>query len=310
MNLDRSRPFTRAEALAAGITVSELAGPKFQRIFHGIYLPSTVRVEILDRARAALKVGGEGSYVSHHTAAALWGGWPPATSDTHICVPGDTTRSVRRGIFAHRADPGVTPVKRRGIWLSPATQVFIQLAASRADLVDLVVLGDSLARAQHVTPQELIELADDWQGSGALLARRAARLVREGVDSPTESRLRMLIVLAGLPEPQVNVVVRHRDGEWRRRFDLCYPELKLIIEYDGRQHAEDSRQWNADIHRREELERQGWRLIIVTADALYVDPSTTLRRIWDALEDRGCQRLPARIAAPWSRHFRPRAQAA
>lgn len=120
----------------------------------------------------------------------------------------------------------------------------------------------------------------------------------------------MLIVLAGLPEPQVNVVVRHRDGEWRRRFDLCYPEFKLIIEYDGRQHAEDSRQWNADIHRREELERQGWRLIIVTADALYVDPSTTLRRIWDALQDRGCQRLPARIAAPWSRHFRPRAQAA
>jgi hypothetical protein len=35
------------------------------------------------------------------------------------------------------------------------------------------------------------------------------------------------------------------------RFDLCYPSLKLIIEYDGRHHAEDSEQWLHDLKRRE-----------------------------------------------------------
>ena len=41
----------------------------------------------------------------------------------------------------------------------------------------------------------------------------------------------MLIVLAGFPEPEVNMIIRHDDGEWSVRLDLCYPHLKLIIEY-------------------------------------------------------------------------------
>ena len=52
--------------------------------------------------------------------------------------------------------------------------------------------------------------------------------------------MRLLIVLAGLPEPTVNVIVRAEDGSWRMRFDLCYVEQRLIVEYDGRRHA-DSR---------------------------------------------------------------------
>ncbi len=48
-----------------------------------------------------------------------------------------------------------------------------------------------------------------------------------------ETRLRLLLVLAGLPEPTVNVIVRGPDGEWLRRFDLCYPIFRLVVEYDG-----------------------------------------------------------------------------
>ena len=53
---------------------------------------------------------------------------------------------------------------------------------------------------------------------GTRLALRAAGLVREGVDSPMETRVRLLIVLAGLPEPSVNHIVRAEDGSWRMRF--------------------------------------------------------------------------------------------
>ena len=49
------------------------------------------------------------------------------------------------------------------------------------------------------------------------------------------------------------------------RFDLCYPSLKLIIEYDGRRHAEDSDQWLHDLKRREALDRMGWRILVVTS---------------------------------------------
>jgi hypothetical protein len=58
-----------------------------------------------------------------------------------------------------------------------------------------------------------------------------------------ESRLRMLLVLAGLPEPTVNHIVRDDRGNWVRRFDLAYPDLRIAIEYDGRHHIERQEQW-------------------------------------------------------------------
>jgi len=47
--------------------------------------------------------------------------------------------------------------------------------------------------------------------------------VRIGVDSPLETRLRLLIVLAGLPEPKVNHQLRDQHGDVVMRFDLSYP---------------------------------------------------------------------------------------
>ena len=196
-------------------------------------------------------------------------------------------------------------MEHRGLLLSPPMQAFLEVAAGRADLIDLVVLGDSLVKAGRATVEELNQTAATWVGAGAALARRVARFVRDGVDSAPETRLRMLIVLAGLPEPEVNVIVRRGNDSWRRRFDLCYPRLKLIVEYDGRHHQSDLKQWSSDILRREELEAEGWRVIVVNADALYNHPAETLHRISAALGDRGA-RLPRPTPAAWHRDFQGR----
>jgi hypothetical protein len=120
-----------------------------------------------------------------------------------------------------------------------------------------------------------------------------------------ETRLRLLIVLAGLPEPQVNVIVRVAGGKWRWRFDLCYAEYKLIIEYDGRQHAYDAEQWSTDLERREWLDRDGWRILIVISEGIYADPLRTLHRVRTALEERGA-RVPKSFKQEWTRHFMAR----
>lgn len=116
----------------------------------------------------------------------------------------------------------------------------------------------------------------------------------------------MLVVLAGLPEPEVNVITRVDGGTWSRRFDLCYPQLKLIVEYDGRHHVSDPAQWSRDLLRREGLEAQGWTLIVVNADALFNHPSDTLRRITGALHERHARGVPRRVPPVWSRHFHDR----
>lgn len=303
MTFDTSVPFTRKAALAARLTDDELQSFRFQRIYHGVYIRAGIKITTKTRAAAALLVSAPGAYVSHHTAARLWGGWAPTSADTHISEPDGKPRRQRRGICAHRAQAGLKPMTRRGLPIAPPTVVVLQLAASGLTLVDLVAVGDSLVRAERVTVQGLLDAASTWTGPGGRRARRAAGLVRSGVDSVMETRLRMLMVLARLPEPQLNLILRTQDGGWVHRIELYYTSIKLAIEYEGRQHAQSIKQWNGDIRRRTELEAMGWRFILVTAEGLFEYPGETVEIIKNALRDRGMSATRRRPPVEWQREF-------
>ena len=174
--------------------------------------------------------------------------------------------------------------------------------ASEISLVELVVLGDSLVARGRTSPQALVAATARLTGQRAGVAVRAAGLVRAGVDSPMESRLRMLIVPAGLPEPVVNHVEYDELGRWVRRYDLSYPDLRLAVEYDGRQHAQSQAQWERDVERREELDTEGWRIVVVLAKGIYREPDGTLDRVVSALRARG--QCAAVLSDEWRLHFR------
>jgi hypothetical protein len=258
-------------------------------------------------AAAALHISPPGSYASHETAAALWGASVGELNEVHVSVPKGSSRSERRGIVTHRATGDQNPRLHRGLLVAEPTRVLLELAAARKDLIDLFALGDSLIRHKRTTPEDLVAAVDGYTGRESRLARRAASFVRAGVDSPTESRLRILLVLGGLPEPLVNHILRDNDGEWASRLDLCYPELKLIVEYDGRHHTEVRANWLNDIKRREALEREGWRLVIVTAEGIYDtlgNPAARTARTQRERErerERGCLLRSRRIPAEWHR---------
>lgn len=297
----------RADARRAGIPIQELLSRSYQRVFFDAYVPSGIVISPALRARVALQLLPQVGHVSHHTAVQLWGGIAPYSADTHVTVRERVHRTRRAGIAA-QYDPVVRPTAlRQGMLVSTPTQAFLELAAAGVSLVDLVVAGDSLVRASDISPQAFVEAARGWSGRNARLARRAARLMRAGVDSAMETRLRLLIVLAGLPEPEVNVILRDHEGNWVFRFDMCYRELRLIIEYDGRQHAENGDQWGRDIERREQLDRLGWRLLVIRGDGVYAHPERTLGRIQEALRDRGARGVPSSLRTEWVRHFQTRA---
>ena len=300
--LDIRSPFTRADARSAGITVKELISNRYQKVFYNLYVSADVVLTPQVRARAALRLASRDSYASHFTAAELWGLPVPLDDHTHITVPEHGERLRRQGVKSHLGQIDARRTIRTGIPISTPEQTFIDLAAIGVKLVDLVVLGDAMLKANLTTIPTLIDEIAAWHGYGTRLALRAARLIREGVDSPMETRVRLLIVLAGLPEPAVNVIVRGEDGSWRMRFDLCYINLRLIVEYDGRQHADSPQQWERDIYRREELDRMDYRLLIVTSRGIYNEPHRTLERVRDALRERGV-RVPSRFKNEWRRHF-------
>lgn len=298
--LRATQPFTRMQALRAGLTDHELSGPDYTRLYWGVYIAATVAPTLVVRALAALMVAPAGSIVSHHTAARLWGGVAPESGEVHLTVLGHV-RQKTTGIRPHRAKTLPQAVLRHGLRVTSPEQTWLDMAAC-CDLVQLVALGDSLVRAKATTRARLVATVPVGDGKRTRLARRAARLVRDRVDSPMETRLRLLFVLAGLPEPVVNFEVQDDEGRVRYRIDLSFPERRLAFEFEGRQHAEVVDQWERDIVRREELEAEGWRFVLVTSAQLYSAPSDVLARIVAAMEDRD-MRLPRRLRSDWQRFF-------
>jgi len=289
-----------------GIALSDLLGPNFTRLFHDAYVSSGQMINLRLRASTIMKRLPAATHVSHHTAVRLWEGVAPDSADIHVSMASREARCRRAGVAAHLGNPAAQTTVCNGLSISTPAQAFLDLAGAGVSLVDLVIAGDSLVKANDLEPVQFLAAANAYQGRNAKRARRAASLIRTGVDSPMETRIRLLIVFAGLPEPQVNFIIRVAGGKWRWRFDLCYPEYKLIIEYDGRQHAFDPDQWIHDLERREWLDQNGWRIIIVVAEDIYGQPLRTLQRIRVALVDRGA-RVPKSFNQEWTRHFMVRA---
>ena len=200
-----------AQMRAAGIGLKTLLSSRFRKIFYDCYVSSSVPLTTRIRAKAALGISPLGSFLSHSTAARIWGGIVPNTPDVHVTVQGTAGRSSRQGVKAHAAVEGTATTCFRNLPITTPEQTFLDLATS-LNLVALVVLGDSIVKAGRTSAAALRDAALAWRGRGAKLARRAARYVREGVDSAMETRLRMLLILAGLPVPEVNVILRHPDG--------------------------------------------------------------------------------------------------
>jgi very-short-patch-repair endonuclease len=291
----------RADALREGISDEDLAGPHWRKIAVGLYVPADTTTHPVHAVRAALACHPAGAVATHFSAARMLGAPVPPHPDEHITVRAAKDRRRRLGVRCHvlqieESDVVVTA----GVRLSCPNRMFVELARFLG-LVDLVVLGDWLVKAGHTTVGSLRLYCRSSLEQHSRRARTAADLVRARSESPQESRLRVLLALAGLPAPAINLEVFDEDGEFMARLDLAYPDLKLAVEYDGAHHA-DPAQWEADVARRQRLEDAGWRIIVVTRRQLFQHPGRVVDVVARALADRGAELGP--LVDAWRPHFR------
>jgi very-short-patch-repair endonuclease len=258
------------------------------RLLGGVYISSRAGDVLFQRARAAVVlVHPDGAVGTHVTAARLRGVPVPMGPLERVTVARPEDRRQRHGLRCHIAALAASEISVvRGVRISAPARMFVELA-SLLSLVDLVVVGDWLVRNGHLGCEELVEYCITSHDRYAEHARVAAAYVRPDVDSPMETRLRMLLVLAGLPEPEVNLEIRDEDGVVTMRLDLAYRRVRLAVEYDGRHHLEDVGQWERDPERRDDLEQTGWRVLVVTSKGIYREPEVTVQRVWRALRSRG-----------------------
>ncbi len=291
-------PFSRGEALDSGISDRRLRGPEFRRVLCGYYLPAEVTPRPVHAVRAALKSHPPGAVATHFSAARLYGAPVPDHPEVHVTVREPEDRRRRRGLRCHALAIDEADVRLlAGMRVSSPCRLFVELARYLT-LVELVVVGDWLVQHRLTTVPALRGYCRRSLEQYADRAARAAAYVRHGSESPRETRLRLLLVLAGLPSahPNPTVVV---DGE-TFRIDLGYVAAKVAVEYDGEWHA-DEHQSDRDERRRALLERDGWIVIVVRKDELWHDPGGVVARVVAALRSRGTRVGPLRD--DWRPHF-------
>lgn len=287
------RAFSLAEGRTAGLSPAELDGSGLRRPTRGIRTaePAPRPGDVVARCCELLPALPPAAVFSHATALDLLEVDRPRglrrPDDVHVEVPHTVRRPRRNKVVGHSrpADAREPVLIRHGLPVVLAARLWAQLAGE-LDGVELVVLGDALVRRQR--PRAALrdlERAVDRLAPGTRGARRlrdALPLVRAGTDSCQETRLRLALVGAGLPCPEVNRPVHDRDGRFVALPDLSYRQQRVGIEYDGDVHRTEPRAWRRDVARRQALEHAGWRLITCTADDVR-DPARAVTWIRAAL---------------------------
>ncbi len=147
---------------------------------------------------------------------------------------------------------------------------------------------DAALHGRLVTSGQLREWVATHSGyRGVSRLRRALELAEPATESPMETRLRLLLVLADLPRPLVQVPLDDHKGHFIGRPDLFYPTQRLALEYDGSSHRETM---TADHRRQNRLINAGFRLLRFTAADVLSSPESVVLLVRQALVARD---LPA-----------------
>ncbi|HYU63117.1 MAG TPA: DUF559 domain-containing protein [Verrucomicrobiae bacterium] len=167
----------------------------------------------------------------------------------------------------------------------PATSIVRTLGevCGRLSVIEAVVIADAALHDRRVRLDQLRSWADSNAGRRGLRnLRRVLSLVEPATESPMESRLRMVLILGGLPRPKAQVSIHDRWGRFVARPDLYYEENRLGIEYDGGVHrdalAEDNRRQNR-------LLNTGVRLLRFTASDVLRNPESIVSQVRTMLSD-------------------------
>lgn len=293
----RGRVFTTSEAADLGVTSSMLRGDHFVQVHRGVWRLATTELTFELGVRAGCLVLPASAALSH-VSALRWMGVPVGRPfPIHFSVRG--SHQTRAGLQLHRRVGRIVPRIVQGVATLGPDRSFVD-SATVLGLRDLVRAGDALVRAGSTSIDTLLDYVVDCHLDGVVRAREAALLVRHRVDSPRETDVRLLLVCAGLPEPETNVDVHADDGAWLARGDLVLRRWRIVVEHDGWHHERDAAQRQKDHFRRERLEAGGWTIIVVT-QADFEHPTSIVSRTYEALVRRGYRGPPPYVGRTWHR---------
>lgn len=200
--------------------------------------------------------------------------------DVHLAFTGQVPRR-RPGFVLRQVAIAPDEVAARGRWLvtTPLRTAFD--CARWLPAVDALVAVDAIAHAGLIALDDLADLARAKRRvRGVQQVRDLIALANPLAESPMETRLRLLLIRYGLPEPVAQFEVRRPDGSFVARLDLAYPNQRVGVEYDGALHWAQRR---SDDRRRDALRALNWTVLVFSSEDLFRTPTRTARLVEQAL---------------------------
>jgi uncharacterized protein DUF559 len=277
----RSKPISVAEAGRYSIDWDQLQRTAWRRVGPGQYASSALPDTPELRLTAVHLRLPAGTAFAGRTAAWLHGLDLPPCDPIEVVASPAVGISGRVGVLVRRqAINDSDIVIRRGFPATSPLRTMTDLAW-RLPLVDAVAAADMALHAGLVTLDELRARAIALnQRKGVKALRRVIELAEPAAESPMETRLRLMLILAGLPRPEVQRPLIGDGGRFLARADLFYPEKQLVIEFDGSTHktslVEDSRRQNR-------LISAGYSILRFTTSDVLGSPDSLVMQIRQAL---------------------------
>lgn len=276
--------FIGSEEVAAGRVTRHELRRWYAPVYRGVYACKDIELSLRDRAIAAWLASGRKGVVAGVAASGLHGA-PWVDPDIPIELVG-----VRM-----RPQPGLVPRADR-IASDEITRIGGLPVTSRVrtafdmgrhlERTDALVRIDALMWNQTFDRADVMALGERYPRAPAL--RRLLELlplVDGGADSPCESRIRLWLLDAGLPQPETQIPVLQSGTRPIAWLDMGWREYRVAVEYDGEHHRKDREQYVKDIARLRMLEALGWNVIRVIAED---EPSDVIAKVEEALIRRGC----------------------
>lgn len=217
------------------------------------------------------------------TAGWLHGLDLPPVDPIAVTVPNSHT-SNRAGVQLRRTTlASVEIVRLRGLPVTSALRTAVDLG-SRRPVIEAVIALDMALHKRIVSLTQLRSYLEGNRGAkGIATLRRAINLAVPATESPMETRLRVLLVMARLPRPRAQVSLHDQHGRFLGRPDLYYPEHKLALEYDGATHRDNLVE---DNRRQNRLLNSGFRLLRFTSADIYRAPESVTEQVRRAISNK------------------------
>jgi hypothetical protein len=275
------RPFTAAQAQAAGLTYRNLAtlveAGLLRRLVKGVLVAAQVPDGIELRLRALALIAPPGCVVVDWTAVWLWTGLlPPGQHLTvpPLCVFKHAGKDRLRNALCHSGERSFLAddlVELDGLCIT--TPLRTAWDVGRLSHRDLAISAlDALLRLGSFSQDELVDGVTRFRGyRGVVQLRSLAPLADPRSQSGPESVLRLRWEdLSSLPRPVPQVPICDDAGREIYYLDLGVPELRFACEYDGAEfHSSEEDREHDRVRRSWIEEHRGWIIEVVRKENVF-----------------------------------------